>query len=195
MAAGPHPVALAEEAAVADLATGGRLVLVVGGDDEALLAETVDLLFLSLAARPFSHDGPRWRVPARLPEHDHVEERVRVTPAPAQLELPVWVSGRAGRAVAVSRGIPFVDTDGDGIASGRIRPALRVVPGDPDALVEALRAERDAWGLDTVVFELPVEGGRTPRGRSRTRCDRGCSSTGSQRGSSGTSPSGAEHDP
>jgi alkanesulfonate monooxygenase SsuD/methylene tetrahydromethanopterin reductase-like flavin-dependent oxidoreductase (luciferase family) len=154
VSAGPHPVALAEEAAVADLATGGRLVLVVGSDDAELLVETVDLLFLALAARPFAHTGPRWRVPARLPEHEHVEERVRVTPAPAQLELPVWVTGSAGRAVAVSHGIPFVDRDGTGIASGRVRPAIRVVDSaDPDSLVAALRTERAAWGLDTVVLE------------------------------------------
>jgi alkanesulfonate monooxygenase SsuD/methylene tetrahydromethanopterin reductase-like flavin-dependent oxidoreductase (luciferase family) len=156
VSAGPHPVALAEEAAVADLATGGRLVLAVRGDDEELLGETVDLLLLALAARPFVHDGTRWRVPARLPEHEHVEERLRVTPAPAQLELPVWVTGAAGRAVAESRAVPFAGREAPGTASGRVRPAIRVLESvDPDAVVERLLDERDAWGLDTVVLEAP----------------------------------------
>lgn len=154
--AGAHPVSLAEQAAVADLATNGRLVLAVGSDDEALLAETVDLLFLSFAARPFAYDGTRWKVPARLPEHEHTDERVRVTPAPAQLELPIWVTGTVGRPVAASRGIPFVDSDGTGHAAGRVRPALRrIAVDDPDATVAALRAERDDWGLDVAVLELP----------------------------------------
>jgi hypothetical protein len=141
-------------------------VLAVGSDAEALLAETVDLLFLSLAARPFAHMGARWQVPARLAEHEHVEERVRVTPAPAQLELPVWVTGAAGRVVAASHHIPFVVRDGAGVAAGRVRPALRrIVVGDPNALVDALRAERDAWGLDVAVLELPP--GLPPDDRSR----------------------------
>ena len=128
IAAGAHPVALAEEAAVADLATGGRLVLCIGSDDEALLGETVEVLIAALSARPFAHDGARWRVPARLPEHEHLEERVRVTPAPAQLELPLWVTGAAGRAVSAAHGVPFVAGEEAGPATGRVRPALRPLP-------------------------------------------------------------------
>jgi alkanesulfonate monooxygenase SsuD/methylene tetrahydromethanopterin reductase-like flavin-dependent oxidoreductase (luciferase family) len=156
--AGPHPVALAEEAAVADLATGGRLILAMRGDDEELLGETVDLLVAALAARPFVHEGARWRVPARLPEHQHVEERLRVTPAPAQLELPVWVTGAAGRAVARSRAVPFAGREERGLASGRVRPAIRVIDSDdPDVIVDRLLAERNFWGLDTVVLDAPRE--------------------------------------
>ncbi len=76
--AGPNPVTLAEEAAVADLALGGRLVLAVGSGDEELLQETVELLYHAFAARPFTHAGPRWRAPARLAEHERAEEELRL---------------------------------------------------------------------------------------------------------------------
>lgn len=175
VAAGPNPVTLAEEAAVADLASGGRLVLALGGDDEALLRESVELLFHAFAARPFRHEGPRWPTPARLPEHERAEQRIRVTPPPAQLELPIWLRGEAACAVARAGNLAFV-AEGPGaaaewsvldvslgLAARRLRrPALRPldVAGDgaldADALVAALRREQDAWGLDVAVLAPPA---------------------------------------
>jgi hypothetical protein len=176
VAAGPHPVTLAEELAVADLASGGRLVLAVGGDDEELLRETVELLFHALAARPFRHGGPRWPAPARLPEHEAAEDRLRVTPPPAQLEPSLWLSGPAAPAVAGSAGVAFVADLGRaredwdllerelGLAAWRLRrPALLPVEVDEEGeldvsgLVESLRREQTAWGLDVAILELPAE--------------------------------------
>ena len=169
MTAGPHPVTLAEEAAVADLALGGRLILGLHGDDEALLAETVELLHHAFAARPFRHEGRRWTVPARLPEHELAPPLARVTPAPAQLELPIWLSGAAARAVARAHGLTFVAGSGETIdanAPARLRrPALRAVPirddglVDVPALVAALARERDEPGLDVAILKLPAGAG------------------------------------
>jgi alkanesulfonate monooxygenase SsuD/methylene tetrahydromethanopterin reductase-like flavin-dependent oxidoreductase (luciferase family) len=174
IAAGPHPVSIAEEFAVADLASAGRLVLAVGSDDEPLLRETIELLHLAFAARPFAHEGPRWPTPAHLPEHERGEQRVRVTPMPAQLEPSVWVSGRAGPAVARDGGLAFVTSDADarvrgnalegqlGLAAGRTRrPGLVRVELDGqrldvERLVEALLARRESWGMDVAILELPV---------------------------------------
>ncbi|MCW3004548.1 MAG: hypothetical protein JWQ20_3846 [Conexibacter sp.] len=141
---GPHPVALAEDAITADLASGGRLVLVVRGDDEDLLAETVDVLHLAFAARPFRHDGVHWRIPAGLPEHDVDGTRLRVSPAPAQLELPVWTAGPAGAAVARDRGIAHVAGHGEPLQAGGLRarrPKRYATDGDPRYLVDTLRGE------------------------------------------------------
>jgi alkanesulfonate monooxygenase SsuD/methylene tetrahydromethanopterin reductase-like flavin-dependent oxidoreductase (luciferase family) len=163
--AGVHPVTLAEDFAVADLATGGRLVLAVGSADEQLLAETVDVLFQAFAARPFRHEGPRWRIPAGLPEHEHGEERVRVTPPPAQLEPAIWLTGAAAPAVGRSRGLSFVSEAGAGWseaesalgpAAARLRRIARVEVEAPDALVPRLLAEREQWGLDVAVLALPA---------------------------------------
>jgi alkanesulfonate monooxygenase SsuD/methylene tetrahydromethanopterin reductase-like flavin-dependent oxidoreductase (luciferase family) len=183
--AGPNPVALAEEAAVADLALGGRLVLVVGSEDAEVLRETVELLFHAFAARPFAHDGPRWRSPARLPEHEHAEPRMRVTPPPAQLEPTIWLRGSAGPEVASAGGLAFVAGAGDpragwdaletrlGLAAHRVRrPALVPVEVGADggfdvpSLVDALRREQAEWGMDVAVLELPSSLDHAPRARA-----------------------------
>lgn len=174
--AGAHPVYLAEEAIVADLTLGGRCTLVVRTDDEDLLTETVDVLLAAVAARPFRHEGRRWRIPANLPENTvNVEHAVRVTPAPAQLELPIWVSGTAAPPIAERYGLPYVDTDAVaapdtwrrvstrlGACAARLRrPAIRAVETDTagqfdaDALVDALRREQQSWGLDVLIVRLP----------------------------------------
>lgn len=175
VSAGPHPVTLAEEASVADLATGGRLVLVVGSSDAELLTETMQLIFKAWAARPFRHQGARFTAPARLPEHEHAEERLRVTPTPAQLEPTVWLRGSAASGVALQYGLAPVIENGDrdqhwrraessqrGMATDRLRrPGLLPVPAegdgslDPSALVGALGSEQSAWGMDVAVLALP----------------------------------------
>lgn len=176
VAAGPHPIYLAEEAIVADLSLGGRCTLVVRADDEDLLTETVDVLLAAVAARPFRHEGKRWRIPANLPENTvNIEHAVRVTPAPAQLELPIWVSGTAGPPVAARYGLAYVDTDAaaapdtwhrtsaqlSACAARLRRPAVRPVETDAaghvdaDQLVDALRHEQHTWGLDVLIVQLP----------------------------------------
>jgi alkanesulfonate monooxygenase SsuD/methylene tetrahydromethanopterin reductase-like flavin-dependent oxidoreductase (luciferase family) len=183
--AGIHPVALAEEAAVADLALGGRLVLAVGSDDEELLRETVELLFHAFAARPFAHAGPRWRAPAHLPEHEQAEQRMRVTPPPAQLEPVIWLCGPAAPKVAAECGLAFVagsiDARSDweeigralGLAARRTRrPALIAVDVDAGGsidipkLVDTLRTAQAEWGLDVAVLELPATLDTAARGRA-----------------------------
>lgn len=160
---GAHPLRLAEDASVADLSSGGRLVLALGGDDEGSLAETVDVLFSAFAARPFSHDGEGWRIPARLPEHESAEERVRMTPSPAQLEPTIWLTGAAAPKVARSHGLSFADGDaaawahvkaGLGPAAGRLRRIGRYAVLGTDDLVRRLRADQDDWGLDVAVLRV-----------------------------------------
>jgi alkanesulfonate monooxygenase SsuD/methylene tetrahydromethanopterin reductase-like flavin-dependent oxidoreductase (luciferase family) len=88
-----HPIEVAEEAAVTDLIACGRLIVVAKPVDDTF-AEALDLLRACWAARPFTFDGPTWRVPARLPQNQHnVEDRVRVTPAPLQPRLELWTAG------------------------------------------------------------------------------------------------------
>jgi alkanesulfonate monooxygenase SsuD/methylene tetrahydromethanopterin reductase-like flavin-dependent oxidoreductase (luciferase family) len=175
---GPHPVHLAERIAVADQCLGGRLTVVLaapdGPDGLDLLAETLTVLELALACRPFSHDGPRWTIPARLPANDAATwTRLTVTPSPAQPELPLWLTGTHTAALAAASGHPWLaGPDDDATAAAghwaarpdipvtRPRPAVRAwVTGptgatDPVATAAALAAERDAWGLGMAF--LPV---------------------------------------
>lgn len=175
---GPHPVRIAEEAAVADNCTGGRLLVVLAGDDPGLLGETADVVLEASAARPFAHAGPRWTIPARRPENSDTERRLRVTPAPVQLELPIWLGGSGAPSVARERGLVHLSELGEtadaaeaawaatderlGPAARRLRrPAVRAVDAAPDGtidddrLVNRLRAERDRWGLDVAILRLP----------------------------------------
>lgn len=153
-----NPLHVAEDAIVADLALGGRLVLGVRPASDRC-DEAVALLLHALAPRPFAFAGPAWPTPAhREGNVFNLEDRLRVTPAPAQLELPVWVVGAP--EVAAAQGLASVAADGepgDGTAALRLRrPALRAVPTDfdPAALVAALHAEQRGWGLDTVLLRL-----------------------------------------
>jgi hypothetical protein len=191
VAAGAHPITVAEDAAVADLASGGRLILVLDGAEQDLMRETVELVFRSWAPRSFRHCGPRWTAPAHMPEHEHAEARVRVTPAPAQFEPTVWLRGAAAGPVARELGLApvFDDTDSarsywaaresapaDAAAVLRLRRPGRVrvdVAGegtlDVSSLVRVLRERQDAWGLDVAVLELPATLGLPPRERALRR--------------------------
>jgi len=178
--AGVNPVYLAEEAAVADLCLGGRLVLAIGSSDAGLLAETIDVLLAATAARPFRHLGERWQIPANLPENEvNREDRVRVTPATAQLELPIWLSGPHSAHLARERALTFVGSADDStdvltrewqhtearlsLAAGRLRRvAVRALTPDStgsiddEAVVEQLRADQHKWGMDVVLVQLPA---------------------------------------
>lgn len=187
--AGVHPVSLAEEASVADLSSGGRLILCLGSDDPGLLAETIEVLFASFAARPFAHVGERWSVPAHRPEHARAEARVLVTPSPAQIELPIWLAGAAAAEVAATHALTPVSGVTDrppaaqarwtalqarlGPAAGRLRrPALRHIETDEEgnfdapALTESLRSEQRLWGLDLLVASFPAALAHEPRRRA-----------------------------
>jgi alkanesulfonate monooxygenase SsuD/methylene tetrahydromethanopterin reductase-like flavin-dependent oxidoreductase (luciferase family) len=185
--AGAHPLEIAEGAAVADNCSNGRLVLVVedvSGDRE-LLAETVDVLVAALASRPFRHDGARWQVPANLPENELPQERIAVTPSPAQLELPLWLAGPAAADVARERGLSHVSAEARAAAdwaqteallaraAARLRrPAALTVDADEDGgfavddLVERLRSAQRTWGLDVAALRLPEGVGDAARLRA-----------------------------
>lgn len=167
-----HPIQLAEEAAVVDVASGGRLILCVRpapGHEDAY-GEVLDLLRLSFAARPFRFEGARWTVPAGLPQNVHnPEARVRVTPAPAQARLDLWGAG-TGRAEALARGLghladaanPDADlvaawaaADGHPAALGAPR-GRREVWQTPAALLARLRAARATWDQDWAAVAAPA---------------------------------------
>jgi alkanesulfonate monooxygenase SsuD/methylene tetrahydromethanopterin reductase-like flavin-dependent oxidoreductase (luciferase family) len=173
---GAHPVNLAEEAAVADLVLGGRLVLALGPGGWGLgpLSETVEVVLAAQAPRPFAHDGPQWTIPANLPGNLETETRVRVTPTPAQIEPPVWITGPDAATVAAEFGLSYVggaDETSDamvaawtaieaalGPATARLRrPAVRRFDDgfDLPAALASLDAEQEAWGMDVALLDVP----------------------------------------
>jgi alkanesulfonate monooxygenase SsuD/methylene tetrahydromethanopterin reductase-like flavin-dependent oxidoreductase (luciferase family) len=165
---GLHPVHLAERIAVTDQVLAGRLVVVLDCTaDSGAAAETVTVLHAALAARPFRHEGQRWKIPAGL--HRPTADRFRVTPSPAQLALPLWVTGVGAPAVATSTGATWLPRVGErpasrpwptGAAAGAVRPARRPLARLADNAIDAsqtaaaLLAERDDWGLDLALLEV-----------------------------------------
>jgi alkanesulfonate monooxygenase SsuD/methylene tetrahydromethanopterin reductase-like flavin-dependent oxidoreductase (luciferase family) len=178
---GPHPVLIAEQAAVADNASGGRLALVLShdGSDVAELIEAAEVVLAALAPRPFCHRGARWSVPGAV-ESNRGERLISVMPNPAQLELPVWLLGETAPQAGRELGLSHVARSADSAelaadawsetetALGRIaahlrRPAIRELDcsaaGDFDheALTLALVRERERWGVDVALLRLPRE--------------------------------------
>jgi alkanesulfonate monooxygenase SsuD/methylene tetrahydromethanopterin reductase-like flavin-dependent oxidoreductase (luciferase family) len=141
-----HPVTLAEDLAVLDNLSGGRVVGLVdtGGLTVEEAAEDLALLRASLGARPVRHRGARWNVPAGLDGHE-APESVHVTPKPAQIRLPLWLTGTA--AVSLAHQAPHADpllaTSSEEVdADAPVQPAILGIGGteasldrDRDAIV------------------------------------------------------------
>jgi alkanesulfonate monooxygenase SsuD/methylene tetrahydromethanopterin reductase-like flavin-dependent oxidoreductase (luciferase family) len=167
-----HPIEVAEEAITVDHACGGRLILVcapaAGTDGD--FAEALDLIRIAATPRPFAVPGPRWPVPARLAGNEHgMEDRVRVSPAPAGVRLEVWGSG-VGAPAALLRGLGALHRAHDvpaaayAAAEAQLGPALIGAPrarrdtlDDPEALVDRLIAGRAAFGQDWGVIAATAE--------------------------------------
>lgn len=172
-----HPVLLAEAAVVCDLALRGRLVLGLRAAEGVTAEDSTEALGIIVRShrpRPFQSPGGRWPTPATLDANDFTEATtVRVTPAPAQSELPTWIVGNS--TVAADFGLsPVVldDTSGRevwtnidaalGNAALRMsRPGIVPVAMDGDrvdhrATIDRLVASRRAWDLDTALLEVPM---------------------------------------
>ncbi len=120
-----HPLYVAEDAAVIDILSAGRAIImpinavahelaahaIPESSYDSRFSESVRVLLDAWSARPFSFRGEHWTIPAQL--DGHVENRsgmVTVTPKPAQIELPLWIGGfwDYGRRLAAELGLPMV---------------------------------------------------------------------------------------
>ena len=169
-----HPIEVAEEAAVVDVASGGRLILVAvpAAGREDRFGEALDLMRTAFSPAPFLFEGATWRVPANLPANEHnLERRARLTPSPVQPRLELWGAGD-GRDAALSRGMGFLagaDDDPGWLGAAWDRAAAALGPagigaararrerydGDALALVARLRAGRAAFGQSWAVVAAP----------------------------------------
>jgi len=154
-----HPVTMAEELSVLDNVNNGRtIVLADTGDlDPASAADEIAVLREALSSRPIQHDGPRWKVPAGLPANTTAPPSISVTPKPAQLEIPFWLTGSAARDVQEAAGLSLLAREPRPIDRPKlVEPGLTAITGN-------MKADRDhvtrwaAAGVSHLMLELPVD--------------------------------------
>jgi alkanesulfonate monooxygenase SsuD/methylene tetrahydromethanopterin reductase-like flavin-dependent oxidoreductase (luciferase family) len=148
-----HPVTLAEDLAVLDNISAGRVVAVVDTGELGLDAAREDLALLvaSLTPRPVSHQGIRWQVPAGLEGHE-APEAVEVTPKPVQVEIPVWLTGPVAGRLGHVTGDPVLVADPGACDRHRaVQPAIARLDGDRERDRELVSRWREAGATHLVL--------------------------------------------
>jgi alkanesulfonate monooxygenase SsuD/methylene tetrahydromethanopterin reductase-like flavin-dependent oxidoreductase (luciferase family) len=153
-----HPVLIAEELAVLDNVNNGRTVVLAdtGELDEEAAEDEVAVLREALASRPLQHDGPVWKVPAGLAANVTAPKSISVTPKPAQLEVPFWLTGRAAAAIAArDRSLPLLASSPADLDGSRLlQPARDAITGDVPRDRERLSTWANA-GVTHLLIDLP----------------------------------------
>jgi alkanesulfonate monooxygenase SsuD/methylene tetrahydromethanopterin reductase-like flavin-dependent oxidoreductase (luciferase family) len=110
-----HPLHLAEDIAVADVSTGGRIeVAIIQGDaaaarrygvpqSAARLAEEIGVVRTALSGVHFRHEGRYYRIPANLPANSATQRRLAINPAPVQPSVPIWLDAGVPRSAPLAR--------------------------------------------------------------------------------------------
>src|SRR5712691_6745399 len=114
-----HPLRLAEDYAVADILTGGRVVFGVGRgyhtrevetfgnpmlDAEAnreLFEEQVEIILKSFREESFSHHGKYYTLPPEVPYRGYTLNELTVVPRPLRLPVECWQPIQGGTARAL----------------------------------------------------------------------------------------------
>src|SRR6202045_4717269 len=129
-----HPLRLAEDFAMADILTGGRIVFGVGRgyhtrevetfgslliDQNAtreMFEEGVEVLFKAFEGKPFSHKGKYYTIPPEVPYRGYTLKEITLVPAPERLPVECWQPIQSGS----ERGFDFLAKHGlfGGIGGG-----------------------------------------------------------------------------
>ena len=129
-----HPLRLAEDYAMADILTKGRMLFGVGRgyqtrevetfgapviDAEAnfeLFQEQMEVILKAFNEDSFSHHGKRYTIPPRVPYRDQVVEEITMTPRPLRRPVEVWMPVASGKSMEYLIKMGFngmVDRTGD----------------------------------------------------------------------------------
>ena len=152
-----HPVTVAEELAVLDNVGNGRSIVLAdtGALTQADAADEIALLREALGNRPLQHHGPRWDAPAGLPANANAPKAIAVTPKPAQLEVPFWLTGLHASAIGAQASLPVLATEPPGGPSGLfVQPGVARIEGELEA-DRRLVGEWAGAGATHLFVELP----------------------------------------
>ena len=109
-----HPLRLAEDYAMADILTGGRVIFGVGrgyhtrevetfgsplidqNANREMFEEGVEVLFKAFKRKPFSHQGKYWTIPPEVPYRGYTLKDITLVPAPERLPVACWQPIQSG---------------------------------------------------------------------------------------------------
>jgi alkanesulfonate monooxygenase SsuD/methylene tetrahydromethanopterin reductase-like flavin-dependent oxidoreductase (luciferase family) len=158
-----HPLHLAEDIAVADVASAGRIevVLRAAHDDPDVIKEHLHVLAAALGGAHIQWQGLHLRIPAQLADNGPVPQRLAVNPPPVQPVVPVWMLDPEEPSAAVADRLGFGTAAryhaGISVGPPRARlPRLLLCPGHVEA-AELLAAAGDDAGYFVVGASTPEE--------------------------------------
>ncbi len=155
-----HPLYLAEDIAVADLTSAGRIeVLLRVGD--GWVEEHLRVLASALSGAHVGWRGEHLQIPAGLDANQPVPKRLALNPRPAQPAVPIWIEAsqpwmeQAAREIGFGVATPWRPNSKLPAATGRW-PGMLLCPADaePSALLEAAG---DAAGYFMVLTQTVEE--------------------------------------
>lgn len=163
-----NPVYLAEDIAVVDCLSGGRIVFAperalaeeagsyrcAAGVMDDRFGESLEVIRKSWSPVPFQHDGRHFRVPGRLPGNTEAAglDKLSVTPKPAQPAVPTWLPLRSAADADLARrlGLPVLGTAAH--QRDELRALFEAAAGDVPVPVTALvrdvhvaESDDEAW--------------------------------------------------
>src|SRR5437868_12017185 len=109
-----HPLRLAEDYAMADILTGGRVIfgvargyhtrevesfgapLIDQNANREMFEEGVEVLFKAFEGKPFSHKGKNYTIPPEVPYRGYTLKEITLIPAPERLPVECWQPIQSG---------------------------------------------------------------------------------------------------
>jgi alkanesulfonate monooxygenase SsuD/methylene tetrahydromethanopterin reductase-like flavin-dependent oxidoreductase (luciferase family) len=146
-----HPLYLAEDIAIADLTSQGRIEVLLNLTSSAAsryeastqrgwFEEFLHVLVAALSGAHIQWTGEHLHVPARIEANQPAPERLALNPRPAQPAVPIWIESSAAWMEDVARELGF------GVAT-HFRPAAKV-PAATGRWPGMLLCQADAMAID-----------------------------------------------
>ncbi len=154
-----HPLRLAEDYAVADILTGGRIRFGVGrgyhtrevetfgipmldgNANREIFEEQVEIIRKAFDQRSFSHQGKHYTLPPKVPYRGYELTELTLVPQPVTRPIEIWQP----IVSASTRGLDFMVTHGiSGVVGGGAASTLLA-----NSVVEAWRDAQARYGIET----------------------------------------------
>lgn len=167
-----HPLYLAEDIAIADLASQGRIEVLLrlttgassrygSSTEQTWFEEQLQVLAAALSGAHIQWSGEHLHVPARIGANQPAPERLALNPRPAQPSVPIWIESSARWIDDLARRFGFGVSErlGHGVEvpppTGRC-PGMLLCPPDVEPQ-ELLDAAGDGAGYFVIAAQTPDE--------------------------------------